>query len=100
MIIANWINNFETDSVNDVFNNNLKTVPAKLLQCSKQVEKDIAGIDTMKLSPTRPYLNKKIKAISNSMLTPKDELNKTHNMTFTSNFGIKSPRPQNDAILA
>ena len=61
LLIANWVNNFDAMSVNDCFDNHQNVVPPKLLTFARQIEQDMKSIDSMKLSPSRPFLNEKIK---------------------------------------
>ena len=51
LIISNWIQNFNANSINDGFDNSRTTIPISLIQFEKDVEDDLRQIDQIALSP-------------------------------------------------
>ena len=57
LLIANWITNFDSKSVNDCFDNEQNRVPTNLSKYEKTIDEDLKKINQMKLSPNNATLN-------------------------------------------
>ena len=62
LLIANWINLFDTSGVNDCFNEKANKLPKQLVQYEFEIEEDLKRIEKMKLSPNQFNLNDYIRS--------------------------------------
>ena len=51
LLIANWVNLFDTSGVNDCFNEKANKLPKQLLEYEFEISEDLRRIERMKLSP-------------------------------------------------
>ena len=57
LLIAQWVQNFDTKKVNDCFDNFSNKVPLSFRSYEKQISNDLAIVGKMKLSPNKQHLN-------------------------------------------
>lgn len=67
LLIANWIQNFDSKNVNDCFDKTQNRMPPQFRQYDKQVNDDLKSIDRLKLSPNNAGLNDFLKSQSFSI---------------------------------
>ena len=68
VVISNWIQQFNPDTINDVFDNIMMPLSDKVRMVQNHSINDIKKIDKMSLSPSRAHLNTILRGNSRVML--------------------------------
>lgn len=101
LLIADWINNFDTHKVDDCFDMKQMQPPQNLHPFEDQIKKDIKKIRNMNLSPNNTSLNTFVKNASLSILDRAKQSRKpkqrnlhklAQSVSFTTRDPILSPR--------